>query len=733
MGFLCSNSNEVAYAETYSVTYVLYGGTNSSQNPTSVSSSDSAITLQPASKSGYKFIGWYKDPEFNNYVSKIKPSTMSGNLTLYAQFSQYISLPVKYSYTDFYNSIDETEGYINCYYYYYSYYYENISSAASMVSDHSEYTIYSTSNAALSLKQDDTGYFTTSDSGTPSYIRITSDPYYSVSYNCVGGSIPSNQNPYNYYYKRSNLTSNLPTPEKANAHFMGWYIDSGYTSTLYSSTFSPSNITLYAKWSDIHTIDAIFESTDFFDLSIETVLSIEFYEEEYDYIYSDNFIDLYSYHTDYDFAIYTSDGAIIPFYENSGTFASLTSYGVPAYIKYSTPKIYTISYELGEGAYLNDGDKLFNYYTKRADLKENTVEPKMDGYSFAGWYLNEEHDKTIYSSEFVVSNITLYASWQEKLYLDVYYYDTSLETPDYVLLGNMDYYLTETNEYFLGDMEDEASRLPFYFKQTGSTSYKAYTSENQEIHVYTNNGNLYASADSPIAYVRIYLHYSINFYVNGNLVYETRGAKGEQIAVPDFIVGYIGPNHNAIKIGSVTLGKEYALYIMKGWSLTDSSDITWLDQEEVDIIDESITYDNLVEGEYKLSLYAYMTFYGKVNAVNNDIDYEEYIRSTNGIVTSASPYTLDDLMLEHVTEISSDAQKSNFEKILKYFKLDSLGSNTLGLIGKLINGDAISFGDIWSSLLGKILTILISVAALFAIGFNIFNFVKAMSKIQSNS
>ena len=48
----------VSLANTYYITYVLDGGTNSPSNPTSVQSTDSAFYLRPATKSGYKFLGW---------------------------------------------------------------------------------------------------------------------------------------------------------------------------------------------------------------------------------------------------------------------------------------------------------------------------------------------------------------------------------------------------------------------------------------------------------------------------------------------------------------------------------------------------------------------------------------------------------------------------------------------------------------------------------------------------
>lgn len=719
-------------ANVYTINYVLDGGTNSPSNPTSVSSSSSNITLQPATKSGYKFLGWYKDSSFNNYIEKIKPSTMSGDLTLYAKFTPYISIPVKYLYTDFYSSIDDTKGYINCYYSYSAYYYENITSVASMVSGHSSYTVYSTANSALTLKLDEGEYYSLSSQGTPSYIRIASDSFYSITYALDGGSFKAGESPYNYYYTRANISSHELTPIKDGAAFMGWYLDSAFTTTYYSSSFTPSNITLYAKWSDIHSIDALFISTDFFNINQEIVSTIEYYEDDYDYIYSSNFKDLFDLHTDYTFTIYNASGDSISYYLNEGVYASSKSNGVPFVIKYNTPKIYSIQYVLGDGASIPDGKQLYNYYTKRADLKGNTVEPIKDSHSFDGWYLDQDYTSTIYNSSFSPSDITLYAKWSETYFAPVLFYD-ALSEEECTNLGNTYYYISSGNEYVLGDYSDTTKQLPYYFDLTGSDSYKVYSESGDEMAVYISEGYLLTKGESKIGYIKIYKHYKAEFYVNGEYVFESRGADNESIIFPDFVVGFIGPNYNAIRVGSFTIGKEYAIYIMKGWSLTDSSDITWLDETEISLTEETITYSAIANSEHNIKLYAYMTFYGKVNAVNSNINYDEYIATTRGLITKASPYSLDDFMLEHVTEISSGTQKSNLDKILKYFKLDNLGNSTLGLLNKILNGNPISFNDLWGNTIGKIIIFTLSGLIIAIALINIVNLVKALSKIQSNS
>lgn len=67
----------------YNITYNLNGGTNDGANPSTYDIED-AITLQPASRLGYDFNGWYLEPGFATQVTSI-PLGSTGNITLYAK------------------------------------------------------------------------------------------------------------------------------------------------------------------------------------------------------------------------------------------------------------------------------------------------------------------------------------------------------------------------------------------------------------------------------------------------------------------------------------------------------------------------------------------------------------------------------------------------------------------------------------------------------------------------
>ncbi len=84
------DSNKV----TYSVTYVLDGGTNSDKNPTSFSIGDDG-TLYSPTRDGYTFKGWYSDTEHTVLVTKIDTS-VGGDITLYASWEIKITYAVTY-------------------------------------------------------------------------------------------------------------------------------------------------------------------------------------------------------------------------------------------------------------------------------------------------------------------------------------------------------------------------------------------------------------------------------------------------------------------------------------------------------------------------------------------------------------------------------------------------------------------------------------------------------------
>ena len=73
--------------KNYKITYKLYGGDNSSDNPERYNVNTGTITLKKPSKEGYKFVGWYSDKKCTKKVKRINKGS-TGNITLYAKWKK---------------------------------------------------------------------------------------------------------------------------------------------------------------------------------------------------------------------------------------------------------------------------------------------------------------------------------------------------------------------------------------------------------------------------------------------------------------------------------------------------------------------------------------------------------------------------------------------------------------------------------------------------------------------
>lgn len=86
-----STGNRTLYAKwtkkVYTISYVLNGGTNNDANPAKYTISSKTITLAKPRKSGYTFVGWYKDSAFTKKITEI-PNGSAGNLKLYARWKK---------------------------------------------------------------------------------------------------------------------------------------------------------------------------------------------------------------------------------------------------------------------------------------------------------------------------------------------------------------------------------------------------------------------------------------------------------------------------------------------------------------------------------------------------------------------------------------------------------------------------------------------------------------------
>ena len=80
-------TNNTTKKEKYHISYELNGGVNSPWNPDSFFVKDGVVTLRPATRDGYRFAGWYTEPEFQNRITQIR-LWVPMNYTLYAKWER---------------------------------------------------------------------------------------------------------------------------------------------------------------------------------------------------------------------------------------------------------------------------------------------------------------------------------------------------------------------------------------------------------------------------------------------------------------------------------------------------------------------------------------------------------------------------------------------------------------------------------------------------------------------
>lgn len=73
-------------ANTYSITYVLNGGTNAAANPTTYTSNAGVASFANPTRKGCTFVGWYKESSYTNKVTSIAAGS-TGDVTLYAKWT----------------------------------------------------------------------------------------------------------------------------------------------------------------------------------------------------------------------------------------------------------------------------------------------------------------------------------------------------------------------------------------------------------------------------------------------------------------------------------------------------------------------------------------------------------------------------------------------------------------------------------------------------------------------
>lgn len=220
--------------KTYTVEYVLDGGTNDTRNPTSYTFGD-YYKIYPPTRAGYTFAGWFENPDFTGQRTQVDPDNKQ-NFKLYAKWDaneyniNYVlaggNLP-EYAVRTYKQGEGLTElptpvrsGYIFDGWY----------------SDDTRET------KITGIQKEQTGDVTVYASWTAGAIQIT--------YNLNGGT-NNPENPNSYRVGQGKVT--LLDPTRDEYRFLGWYSDYDLTKQVYFIDGQTDNLTLYAKWEFVGT------------------------------------------------------------------------------------------------------------------------------------------------------------------------------------------------------------------------------------------------------------------------------------------------------------------------------------------------------------------------------------------------------------------------------------------------------------------------------------------------
>ena len=242
-------------ANTYKITYVLNGGTNSEANPTSYNAETETIILADASRAGYTFAGWYTKKVIETEKTQITKGSV-GDITLYAKWA-LITYKITYNLNDGTNASSNPTSY--------NAETETITLANPVKTGYTFAGWYTNSSFTAKKTQITKG----SVGDITLYAKWTATTY-KITYNLDGGTNASS-NPATYNVNTSTVT--LANPVKTGYTFGGWYTNSSFTAKKTQITKgSTGDITLYAKWeANTYTVTFLPGSGTLNSNSIQTV------------------------------------------------------------------------------------------------------------------------------------------------------------------------------------------------------------------------------------------------------------------------------------------------------------------------------------------------------------------------------------------------------------------------------------------------------------------------------
>ena len=325
---------------TYNITYVLNGGTNSSDNPKTYSV-ESDIDLESPTKIGYTFDGWTLDEKTITHIG----DGMIGDITLVANW-----LPARYSITLNPNG-GELEGL--------TFYATYDASYVLPTPTRLGYKFNGWQNSGSYISQTGTWKYTNVSELIAQWTIIN----YTISYTLNGGT-NNKSNPSKYTVEDS---VTFADPTKTGHTFLGWY-DGDDNKVALIPIGSTGNLSLTAHWND----------GDYFNITLnpnggdvlETSILVQ-YDHEYSLPTPTRL--------GYAFDGWFDDSTKI---NNEGTWKYTSN---KTFVAQWTIITYSINYEVNGG--INNPSNPSNYTVEDS---VTFAAPTKTGYAFTGWYSNNE-------------------------------------------------------------------------------------------------------------------------------------------------------------------------------------------------------------------------------------------------------------------------------------------------------------------------------------------------------
>lgn len=362
---------------SYDIMYNLDGGTTNSNNPSNYNIESETITLEYPTKLGYTFIGWNMNGSSEIIKDLLINKGSIGNINLTANW-----VPNEYKIIYILN------GGIN-----------NINNPTGYVKDNGDTIIYEPSKEGYTF----IGWTSYSDStpkkelyienGTQGHLTFIANYIpneYKIKFDVNGGSnLISDELTVSF-----DSNYKLITPNRIGYEFIGWKYENNDFNYEGKYTIT-SDIVLVASWQPI-----VFNINYSLNGGVNNILNPNNYTiEEEIILYNPSKIG-------YTFIGWTSDIDEKPTYDYK---ILLGSYGDITIVANYTANTYKITYDV------NTGDKLLcDIQEVLYDSNFNLAVPTKVGYSFDGWYLNDE--KFEISKWNLLENIELKAKWTANVY-----------------------------------------------------------------------------------------------------------------------------------------------------------------------------------------------------------------------------------------------------------------------------------------------------------------------------